>query len=67
MNSYNRKKNPTISKVTNILENCKGVIIEHLEFEGKRQRSKDDFQSHTYDEKSFKEARKVSNFHYVDK
>ena len=28
---------------------------------------KDDIQSHTYDEKSFKEALKISNFHQVDK
>ena len=61
------EKNPIKSKVSTILENCKGIINEHLEYEEKRQRSKDDFQSHTYDEKSFKEARKISNFRHVDK
>ena len=40
---------------------------EHLKYEEDRQKSKDDIQSHTYDEKSFKEALKISNFHQVDK
>ena len=62
-----QQKKPTKSEVSNILENYKGIINEHLEFEEKRQRSKDDFQSHTYDEKSFKEALKINNFHQVDK
>ena len=42
-------------------------MIEHLKYEEDRQKSKDDIQSHTYDEKSFKEARKISNFQHVDK
>ena len=62
-----KQLHPTKSEVSNNLENYKGLINEHVKFEEIRQKSKDDFQSHTYDEKGFKETRKISNFHQVDK